>query len=124
MAEPPVDSKLEIDESDIIELEIVKPSQHVIVNTANYFFTSEKYKVHNELINWCQVEAVKAGFTIVSLLLRNQITVMGEGNIFLLGCERGDVYKEVKIKLKKEDTSTRKCECPFWLRGYFLASRE
>jgi sporulation protein YlmC with PRC-barrel domain len=65
MAEPPVDLKLEIDESDIVELEIVKPSQHVIVNTANYFFTSEKYKVHNELINWCQVEAVKAGFTIV-----------------------------------------------------------
>jgi hypothetical protein len=93
----------------------------VIVNIVDYFLTSEKYKVHDELINWCHVEAVKLDLL---LLLRNQITVMGEGNIFLLGCERGDVYKEVKIKLKKEDTSTRKCECPFWLRGYFLASRE
>jgi hypothetical protein len=37
----------------------------VIVNIVDYFLTSEKYKVHDELINWCHVEAVKAGFTIV-----------------------------------------------------------
>jgi hypothetical protein len=42
---------------------------------------------------------------------------------FILGCERGGEYKEPKRKLKKDDTATRKCKCPFRLRGYFLASQ-
>jgi hypothetical protein len=72
------------------------------------------------LIDWCKGEAEKDGFTIV-------IEKYDNGNnrrkpFFILGCERGGVYKEPKRKLKKEDTTTRKYECLFRLKGYFLAS--
>ncbi|XP_045810541.1 uncharacterized protein LOC123904983 [Trifolium pratense] len=37
-------------------------------------------------------------------------------NTLVLGCSRGGAYKEPKRKLKKEDTTTRKLNCPFRLR--------
>jgi hypothetical protein len=43
---------------------------------------------------------------------------------FVLGCERGGVYKLNNKKLKFEDTRMRKCGCPFRLHGYFHASEE
>jgi len=43
---------------------------------------------------------------------------------FILGCERGGVYKETNKKLKREDTRSRKQGCPFGPHGYFMASKE
>jgi len=42
----------------------------------------------------------------------------GRKQTFVLGCERGGEYKEIK-KLKRQNTYSRKCGCPFWLRGIF-----
>jgi hypothetical protein len=95
---------------------------NVSVDTASYFFNAKKYKNRDELIDWCKNEAIKAGFTMVI-----EKSHMGKNNrkpFFVLGCERGGVYKEPKRKLKREDTKTRKCECPFRLRGYFVATQE
>jgi hypothetical protein len=47
-----------------------------------------------------------------------QITVLAEGKKIVLGCERGGEYKEMKTKLKKEDTTTRKCQCPFSVHNF------
>jgi len=44
--------------------------------------------------------------------------------MFMLRCERGVKYKGRKKKLKREDTSSRKCGCPFRLHGYFSASKQ
>jgi hypothetical protein len=65
MAEPPVEFKPNIDDPEIAQPHIVEPPEAVKVNTANYFFTSEKYKVRDDLIEWCKREAEKVGFTIV-----------------------------------------------------------
>jgi HSP20 family molecular chaperone IbpA len=54
--------------------------------------------------------------------LINLITILIEGKKIVISCERGIEYKEPKRKLKKEDTATRKYECLFRLKGYFLAS--
>ena len=35
----------------------------------------------------------------------------------LLGCERGRKYRKYKSDLQPSITGTRKCECPFKLRG-------
>jgi hypothetical protein len=90
MGEPSVELKPHIDQPNIIEPNIVEPSEAVIVNIASYFFTSEKYKVQDELINWCRGEAAKVGFTIVIEKSNNS---SGQRKpFFLLGCERGSKY--------------------------------
>jgi hypothetical protein len=119
MTKPPIELKPNIDELDIAQPHIVEPYEVVIVNTVNYFFTFEKYKVQDNLINWCRAEAAKAGFTIV--IKKSNIGSGQRKPFFILGCERGGVYKERKNNLKIEDTTTRKCKCSFRLRGYFLA---
>jgi hypothetical protein len=63
------------------------------------------------LIDWCKREAAKAGFTIVVEKSDNGVDQRKKYSV--LGCERGGLYKEPKRKLKKEDTATRKCQCPF-----------
>jgi hypothetical protein len=63
---------------DITEPDIVEPFEALIVSTANYFFTLEKYKVRDELMNWCHTETVKAG--ILLLVLRNQSMVLFVGS--------------------------------------------
>jgi hypothetical protein len=125
MVEPPLELKPNIDEPAIEQANVVEPDveqPNVVVNTGNYFFHCEKYKVRDEMIEWCRKEATKAGFTIVIGKSDNG------GNrrkpYFLLSCSRGGVYKENKRKLKKEDTATKTLKCPFRLRGYFLASEE
>jgi hypothetical protein len=42
----------------------------------------------------------------------------------VLSCERGGVYKPSKKKSKFEETGTRKCGCPFRLRGYFHSTND
>jgi len=37
----------------------------------------------------------------------------------VLACERSGEYKGTKKKSKREDTSSRKCACPFRLHSYF-----
>jgi hypothetical protein len=107
-------AKPDIDEADT--------APGIFVNTGNLFFNAALYKDRDELIEWCKNVAGNAGFTMV-------IEKSDNGNnkrksFFILGCERSGVYNEPKRKLKREDTATRKCECPFRLRGYFLATRE
>ena len=47
-----------------------------------------------------------------------QITVLAEGKKIVSSCERGGEYKEMKTKLKKEDTTTRKCQCRFSVHNF------
>jgi hypothetical protein len=78
IVELPIDLKPDTDELDITEPYIVEPFEALIVSTANYFFTLEKYKVRDELMNWCRTDTVKAG--ILLLLLRNQSIVLFVGS--------------------------------------------
>nr|XP_004487787.1 uncharacterized protein LOC101493994 [Cicer arietinum] len=86
------------------------------VDFGKYFITDKKYSVRDDLIAWVHCEAVKLGFSVV-------ITNSDHGSncrkqFFVLGCERGGVYKGTKKKLKREKTGSCKCDCPFRLRGY------
>jgi hypothetical protein len=129
MAESPSQLNQNIDEPDIVkdvddapglaQSNVVEPK--IVVNTGNYFFKAEKYTVRDDLIEWCKREAEKAGFTMV--IEKSDNGSHKRKRFFILGCERGGEYKEPKRKLKKDDTATRKCKCPFRLRGYFLASQ-
>jgi hypothetical protein len=92
------------------------------VNTGNFFYHASKYKVRDELIQWCKDEVLKAGFTMV--IEKSDSGSNRRKAYFIFGCERGGEYKESKRKDKRDDAATRKCQCPFKLRSYFLASQE
>ena len=48
----------------------------------------------------------------------------GRNTFVLLGCERGGKYRRYKKDLKVTESGTRKCGCPFRLRGYPVKSAE
>ena len=99
---------------------VQNPEQDIYsVNVAEYFVPKDKntYEDREEMINWARRQAIMAGFTLI----------IGKSNSgsrrrkpkHVLSCERSGEYKEIKKKLKLEDTGSRKCGCPFRLRGYF-----
>src|SRR6266487_6936756 len=128
MAEHPIELKPNIDEPDIpvvVQPNVVEPDDeqcNVVVDTGKYFVNCEKMKVRDVMIDWCKRQAVIAGFSIV--IWKSDNGAYNRKKFFILGCERGGVYKERKKKSKKEDTATRKTLCPFRLRGYYLASEQ
>ncbi|KAK2366696.1 protein FAR1-RELATED SEQUENCE [Trifolium repens] len=95
----------------------------ISLNTGYLFLKAALSNDRDELIEWCKKVALNVGFSMV-------IEKSDKGNgdrhkpFFILDCERGVVYKEPKRKLKREDTATRKCDCPFRLRGYFLTNKQ
>jgi hypothetical protein len=135
MAKPLVQLNQKIDEPDITKDMVVAPdiAQDIVVAptllnlmlwnpllikqmlslTPPIFFKAEKYNVQDDLIDWCKCEAAKARFTIV--IEKSDNNSDRKKKFFVISCERGIVYKEPKRKLKKEDTATRKCKCPFRL---------
>jgi hypothetical protein len=86
------------------------------------FFSAETFKTREELIKWVREVGAELWFATVIVNLD-----YGDGKRkqkLVLGCERGGVYNRTSKKLKFEEMGTRKCRCPFKLRGYFLASKE
>jgi len=85
------------------------------VNTASFFLTKNRWRERDDLLGWIRRQAARAGFTISidKLSIKNSMVT--------LQYERSGVYKPLKRrkKLNFEGTSSRKCDCPFRLRGYF-----
>jgi hypothetical protein len=114
MAEAPAQLNEQNDDPRIGNEVVAAPVDEPIgisINTGNLFLNAALYNDRDELIDWCRQVALNAGFSMV-------IEKSDKGNgdrrkpFFILGCERGGVYKEPKRKLKRDDTSTSKCECP------------
>ena len=96
----------DIPQGNVIEpgIDEAEDAHDISVDTGRYFYNAAKFKVRDDLIDWCRREALKAGFSMV-------IEKSDNGNhnrkpYFILGCERGGVYKEPKRKLKRDDTAT------------------
>ncbi|GAU48047.1 hypothetical protein TSUD_272250 [Trifolium subterraneum] len=127
MVEPPIELKPNIDEPDIpvvVQPNVVEPNDeqsNVVVDTGEYFVNCEKMKVRDIMIDWCKRQAENLGFSIV--IAKSDNGAFNRKKYFILGCEIGGVYKEMKRKSKKEDTATRKTLCPFRLRGHLLVGR-
>ncbi|GAU37191.1 hypothetical protein TSUD_30560 [Trifolium subterraneum] len=120
MVEPPIELKPNIDEPDIpvvVQPNVVEPDDeqsNVVVDTGEYFVNCEKMKVRDVMIDWCKRQVENLGFSTV--IAKSDNGAFNRKKFFILGCERGGVYKERKRKSKKEDTVTRKTLCPFRLR--------
>ena len=75
-------------------------------------FTSRK-----SLVDWAQQKG-RGIKTIVVTRKSDQGTSTKKARV-VLGCERGGVFRDRHPKKgrKKRDSSTKKCDCPFAIRG-------
>ncbi|KAJ1391829.1 otubain [Sesbania bispinosa] len=54
---------------------------------------------------------------IVVVIVRSDAGGNGRKTTLILGCERSGTYKPYKNQLIRKGTETKKCDCPFRLRG-------
>ncbi|KAH1226279.1 PKS-NRPS hybrid synthetase [Glycine max] len=85
--------------------------QYCGVNEGHVFATRD------EVLHWARTVAHENGF--VALIMRSDTYTGSRGrtSFVLIGCERSGQYKCKKKEFVKRDTGTRKCGCPFKLRG-------
>lgn len=94
----------------------------VEIDTSSSFATEKVFATREELIEWARNVAKGLKFSIV--IEHSDNGGNNRKKKLVLGCERGGVYKPSKKKLKFEATGTRKCQCPFRLRGHFHATND
>ncbi|XP_068477380.1 PKS-NRPS hybrid synthetase cheA-like [Phaseolus vulgaris] len=92
--------------------------------STNAFTTDEVFRTRDELLKWVRKVAFDIGFCIVILRSDTSTGQRGRKTFVLLGCERGGQYKPYKKDLQVTESGTRKCGCPFRLRGYPVKSDE
>jgi hypothetical protein len=103
-------------------VEISHPPPAIQFDTSSSFLTDDAFKTRDDLLKWVRDVAAKLRFAIVIVNLD-----YGDGRRkqkLVLGCEMGGVYKRTSKKIKFEETRTRKCGCPFKLRGYFHSTKD
>ncbi|XP_068503635.1 protein FAR1-RELATED SEQUENCE 5-like, partial [Phaseolus vulgaris] len=81
-------------------------------------------RTRDELLKWVSKVAFHFGFVIVILRSDTSTGQRGRKTFVLLGCERGGKYRRYKKDLQVTESGTRKCGCPFRLRGYPVKSGE
>ncbi|WJX72087.1 hypothetical protein P8452_56003 [Trifolium repens] len=86
------------------------------IDTGAHFQTTEGNEDRNVLIEWARSVAVKLNFGII--IGKSDFGDNRRKPYFMLVCERSGTYVSTGKKLKTEKTGTRKCQCPFRLRGY------
>jgi len=84
-------------------------------DTASFFTTNARWRERQELLDWVRRQGVRAGFSVCigkSVIKRSYLTMQ---------CERSGIYKSPKTRKKPnlEGFGSRKCNCPFRLKGFF-----
>jgi alpha-glucosidase len=87
------------------------------IDTGAHFQTTMTSEDRDVLIEWACNIAVRLNFGII--IGKSDFGADRRKPYFTLVCERSGTYVLKGKKLKKEKTETRKCQCPFRLRGYF-----
>lgn len=111
---------------DVFPKHIVSPdTKGVIVKAVeveNQFKNEQEFEFHDHMLQWIRAEAFKMRFGVV-------IEISDNGSdrrcaFVTITCERSGKYRPPLRNFKQDDTSSRKCECPFNLHGYMLANKK
>jgi len=84
-------------------------------DTASFFTTNARWRERQELLDWVHRQGVRSGFSVCidkSDIKRLYLTMQ---------CGRSGIYKPPKMRKKPnlEGIGSRKCNCPFRLKGFF-----
>ncbi|KAK7393758.1 hypothetical protein VNO78_22322 [Psophocarpus tetragonolobus] len=102
------------------------------VDCTDAFHTTEVFPSREAMLDWARVVAKEKGFVLI--ILRSETSAKRSirskrcniGKTFvILGCDRSGKYRgPYKNALSRKVNSTRKCDCPFRLRGKALKKGE
>ncbi|KHN13933.1 hypothetical protein glysoja_047792, partial [Glycine soja] len=84
------------------------------VDCSDAFNTSQ---VFGYVLQWARSVAHENGFVAVIMRSDTHTGNRGRSSFVLIGCEMSDQYKCRKNEFVRRDTGSRKCGCPFKLRG-------
>ncbi|KAJ1410427.1 FAR1 DNA-binding domain [Sesbania bispinosa] len=98
---------------------IVRPKQE-IVDFSDVFTTNKVFGSRDELLNWVRGTDMEHGFVVV--IVRSDSRGNGRKTKLVFGCERSGKYRPYNSELVRNVTGSRRCGCPFRLRGIPLAN--
>ncbi|KAL5133350.1 Protein FAR1-RELATED SEQUENCE 6 [Glycine soja] len=87
------------------------------VDCSNAFNTSQVFGTRDDVLQWTRRVAHENGFVVVIMRSDTYIGSRGRSSFVLIGCERSGTYKCRNKEFVRKDTGSRKCGCPFRLRG-------
>ncbi|XP_004509805.1 uncharacterized protein [Cicer arietinum] len=89
----------------------------VMIDLTDVFTTGMLFDTRDELLKWARNVGRENG--IVVMIFRSETTTARPRTKtkLILGCERSDKYRPWKNLNLTRSTWTRKCDCPFRLRG-------
>ena len=108
--------------SQVVSLVVVSPIVTKAVDVHEQFVNGEEFELREDMLQWIRREATKVGFDVV--IGRSDNGTDRRNAFVTLTCERSGKYMPRIRNFKREDTGSRKCECPFKLHGYMLTSKK
>ncbi|KAH1207862.1 Protein FAR1-RELATED SEQUENCE 5 [Glycine max] len=87
------------------------------VNCSNAFNTSQVFATRDDVLQWARTVAHENGIVAVIMRSDTETGSRGRSSFVLIGCERSGTYKCRNKEFVRKDTGSRKCGCPFRLRG-------
>ncbi|KAH1237243.1 putative protein FAR1-RELATED SEQUENCE 10 [Glycine max] len=87
------------------------------VDCSNAFNTSQVFTTRDDVLQWARTVAHENGFVAVIMRSDTETGSRGRSSFVLIGCERSGTYKCRNKEFVRKDTGSRKCGCPFRLRG-------
>ncbi|XP_058759135.1 uncharacterized protein LOC131632404 [Vicia villosa] len=92
-----------------------------VVDVGGDFISKQDFDDRESMLTWIRRKVVNLGFGVV---IGRSDNGTARRNLFVTMCGRSGKYNPPLKKFKKDDTCTRKCECPFKSRCYMLASKK
>ncbi|XP_058783949.1 uncharacterized protein LOC131658696 [Vicia villosa] len=93
-----------------------------VVDVGGDFISKHDFDDRESMLTWIRRKAVNLRFGVV--IGRSDNGTARRNPFVTMLCERSEKYNPPLKKFKKDDTGTRKCECPFKIRCYMLASKK
>ena len=75
------------------------------------------FATRDDVLQWARSVAHENGFVTVIMRSDTNTSIRGNISFMLIGCERSGQYRSRKKDFVRRDTGSRKCGCPFKLRG-------
>ncbi|XP_052300876.1 PKS-NRPS hybrid synthetase cheA-like [Citrus sinensis] len=114
----------EEDEKPINHGNNVTRESNIVDDCACVFSTDKVFNSREELIEWTRNAGKRNGYVII--IKKSDVSAHGRNPRIIFACERSGAYKCVSSEGQRpkcpKATGTKKCNCPFRLKGQYLAN--
>ena len=75
------------------------------------------FVTRDDVLQWARSVAHENGFVVVIIRSDTNTGIRGRTSFVLIGCKKSGQYRSRKKDFVSRNTGSRKCGCPFKLRG-------